>query len=346
MRRISYILLLGILLSACQKNTKSKGTNLPVEVISPIKKTETGRSREYTFLSRPYNETVLSFRINGPVLNFDLRPGQAFSKGSTILSIDNRDFLIRKQQTEALYSQTNQEYKRIEALYKKNNISGSNYERAKADFLVAKSNYETAVNALSDTHLSAPYDGYIQNIHIEPFQDVKATEPILTFIELDRLKIETYIPEEVALHLYDKEKQKLCQIEIHFDTAPERTITPSDLYVSKSTTNNNLSYLLTAIVPNPDMEWLGGMSGILSIDLPKEERSQNLWLPLTAICHRPQKGDYVWVVKGDKVNSVPVKLGEQRNNQIEIVEGITGNDLVVLTRQRYLSENSTVTIQK
>ena len=120
MRRISYILLLGILLSACQKNTKSEGTNLPVEVISPIKKTETDRSREYTFLSRPYNETVLSFRINGPVLNFDLRPGQAFSKGSTILSIDNRDFLIRKQQTEALYSQTNQEYKRIEALYKKN----------------------------------------------------------------------------------------------------------------------------------------------------------------------------------------------------------------------------------
>ena len=151
MRRISYILLLGILLSACQKNTKSEGTNLPVEVISPIKKTEIGRSREYTFLSRPYNETVLSFRINGPVLNFDLRPGQAFSKDSTILSIDNRDFLIRKQQTEALYSQTNQEYKRIEALYKKNNISGSNYERAKADFLVAKSNYETAVNALSDT---------------------------------------------------------------------------------------------------------------------------------------------------------------------------------------------------
>ena len=70
-----------------------------------------------------------------------------------------------------------------------------------------------------------------------------------------------------------KEKQKLCQVGIHFDTDPERTITPSDLYVSKSTTNNNLSYLLTAIIPNPDMEWLGGMSGILSIDLPKEERS-------------------------------------------------------------------------
>ena len=80
----------------------------------------------------------------------DKRSPKAAQSSHKIL-IDNRDFLIRKQQTEALYSQTNQEYKRIEALYKKNNISGSNYERAKADFLVAKSNYETAVNALSDT---------------------------------------------------------------------------------------------------------------------------------------------------------------------------------------------------
>ena len=59
MRRISYILLLGILLSACQKNTKSEGTNLPVEVISPIKKTETDRSREYTFLSVSYTHLTL-----------------------------------------------------------------------------------------------------------------------------------------------------------------------------------------------------------------------------------------------------------------------------------------------
>ena len=125
---------------------------------------------------------------------------------------------------------------------------------------------------------------------------------------------------------------------IHFDTAPERTITLPIYMCLKSTTNNNLSYLLTAIIPNPDMEWLGGMSGILSIDLPKEERSQNLWLPLTAICHRPQKEIMYGWLKGDKVNSVPVKLGEQRNNQIEIVEGITENDLVVLTRQRFLSK--------
>lgn len=346
MRSISYLLLLGILLSACQKDTKSDSADLPVKVTSPLKSAESGGSRKYTFLSRPYNETVLSFRINGPVLKFNLQPGQAFAKGRTILSIDTRDFLIRKQQTEALYAQTGQEYKRIEALYQKDNISGSNYEKAKADYLVAKSNYEAAVNALNDTHLTAPYDGYIQEIHIEPFQDVRATEPILTFIELDRLKIEAYIPEEVALHLYDKERQRQCQVRVRFDTAPERTITPSDLYVSKSTTNNNLSYLLTAIIPNQDREWLGGMSGVLSIDLPNEERSQHLWLPLTAICHRPQKGDYVWVVKGDKVNTVPVRLGAQKNNRIEITEGITENDLVVLTRQRFLSENSTVTIQK
>lgn len=83
------------------------------------------------------------------------------------------------------------------------------------------------------------------------------------------------------------------------------------------------------------------------LDRPTQRRAVSKFMAsLNGYLSPPPKGDYVWVVKGDKVNSVPVKLGEQRNNQIEIVEGITGNDLVVLTRQRFLSENSTVTIQK
>lgn len=65
------------------KNTKSKGTNLPVE-ISPIK-----RQRPAEVVNTPfYQDPIMrqsSFRINGPVLNFDLRPGQAFSKAAQSL---------------------------------------------------------------------------------------------------------------------------------------------------------------------------------------------------------------------------------------------------------------------
>jgi len=55
------------------------------------------------------------------------------------------------------------------------------------------------------------------------------------------------------------------------------------------------------------------MSGILSIDLPKEERSTKSMASLNGyLVTAPKKEIIVWVVKGDKVNSVPVKLGEYK----------------------------------
>ena len=334
------LLSLAALLSSCAAEGNDKKQDLIVKTTQAVPVSHQG-DKEFSFIARPFRTSELSFRVGGPIDRFDVYAGNRYQQGSIIAEIDPRDFRIRKERAEAIYHQAKAEFERIQKLYDKGNVSASTYEKAKADYITAKTTFNTASYELEDTRLIAPFNGYVGEVYIEKFQDVKATQPIISFIDIDQLKLEIYVTQDIA-----RAAQALDTIQVRFDAQPDKVYNAKIMEISKGTTRNNLSYLLTAIVPNPDMEWLGGMSGILSIDLPKEERSQNLWLPLTAICHRPQKGDYVWVVKGDKVNSVPVKLGEQRNNQIEIVEGITGNDLVVLTRQRFLSENSTVTIQK
>lgn len=48
--------------------------------------------RSYTFLSSPYRTTELSFRVGGPVVNFEVQNGQFFRKGELIAAIDDRDF--------------------------------------------------------------------------------------------------------------------------------------------------------------------------------------------------------------------------------------------------------------
>ena len=334
------LLSLAALLSSCAAEGNDKKQDLIVKTTQAVPVSHQG-DKEFSFIARPFRTSELSFRVGGPIDRFDVYAGNRYQQGSIIAEIDPRDFRIRKERAEAIYHQAKTEFERIQKLYDKGNISASAYEKAKADYTTAKTAFDTASYELEDTRLIAPFIGYVGEVYIEKFQDVKATQPVISFIDIDQLKLEIYVTQDIAYTA-----QAMDTIQVRFDAQPDKVYNAKIMEISKGTTRNNLSYLLTAIVPNPDMEWLGGMSGILSIDLPKEERSQNLWLPLTAICHRPQKGDYVWVVKGDKVNSVPVKLGEQRNNQIEIVEGITENDLVVLTRQRFLSENSTVTIQK
>ena len=60
---------------------------------------------------------------------FDVQQGQFFRKGQLIAAIDERDFVIQKQRTEALYRQAEVDYARISSLYAKDNISGIALQR-------------------------------------------------------------------------------------------------------------------------------------------------------------------------------------------------------------------------
>ena len=119
-------------------------------------------TRSYTFISRPYRVTELSFRVGGPVKTFDVQNGQFFRKGELIASIDDRDYIIRQKRTATTLTQAESEYRRISALYERDNISAANFEKAQADYEKARSDYDDATNALNDTKIYAPFDGYVQ----------------------------------------------------------------------------------------------------------------------------------------------------------------------------------------
>ena len=125
--------------------------------------------------------------------------GNYYKRGEVIAEIDPRDFRIRKERSEALYNQAKAEFERIKVLYGKKNVSASAFEKAKADYVSAKTAYETAVNELNDTRLIAPFDGYVGQVYIEEFQDVKASQPVISFVDLGQLKLEAYVTRRLRL---------------------------------------------------------------------------------------------------------------------------------------------------
>ena len=57
-----------------------------------------------------------------------------------------------------------------------------NYEQAKANYERTKADYEAAVNAWEDSRLYAPFDGYVQQAHIERYQDVKRLRILISTV--------------------------------------------------------------------------------------------------------------------------------------------------------------------
>lgn len=174
---------LALLFHACGgKDTQDK-QELSVSTSQVTALPQNG-NKEFPFIARPFRTSELSFRVGGPIDRFDVYAGNRYERGNIIAEIDPRDFRIRKERAEAVYRQSKAEFERIEALYRKENISASTYEKAKADYISAKTAFDTAVCELEDTRLTAPFTGYVGEVYIEKFQDVKATQPVVSLIDI------------------------------------------------------------------------------------------------------------------------------------------------------------------
>lgn len=330
-----------ILLVSC---TGKKGNEQPRIIVKTEKTVQffSANGKEYSFISRPYRTSELSFRVGGPIDRFDVYAGNYYKQGSIIAEIDPRDFRIRKEHTEAVYKQMKAEFERIQKLYERNNISASQYEKTRADYTTAKATFDMASNELEDSRLVAPFNGYVGEVYIEKFQDVKATQPVLSLIDIDRLKIEIYVTQEVA-----STAQLLDSVEVRFDTQPDKVYKAKIAEVSKGTTRNNLSYLLTALLPNPDGKLLAGMSGKVLLNIPSGSKDAGVVIPQMALCHRPTEGDFVWIVNesNDEVNRRKVKKGNLLpDGKVIIAEGLGSDETIVTSGLRFLSDGMKVAL--
>ena len=328
------------LFSSCKNTGNKETTPVPIVYTSQVtSQTEEGL-KEFSFIAKPFRSSELSFRVGGPIYHFDVYAGNYYRQGEVIAEIDPRDFRIRKERTEAVYQQAKAEYERVKALYEKNNLAASVYEKAQADYVSAKTAFETAVNELADTRLIAPFNGYVGEVFIEKFQDVKATQPVISFIDIDRLKIEAYVPQEIAFQSFQPK-----EVELSFDARTDTTYKAQVEEISRNTTRNNLSYLLTALLPNKDGQLLAGMSGKILLQTDPSQQRNQVVIPQTALCHRPSIGNYVWVVDQEtkKVNRRIITLNELLpNGKASVSEGLKAGETVAVSGLRFLSEGTSV----
>lgn len=327
------------LLASCTGKKEQSGTGIIVKTEKTVRYSG-GDGKEYTFISNPYRTSELSFRVGGPIDLFEVYAGNYYPQGSVIAEIDPRDFRIHKERTEAMYIQMKTEFERIQKLYEKNNISASQYEKTRADYTMAKTAFDMASNELEDTRLTAPFNGYVGEVYIEKFQDVRAAQPVLSLIDIDRLRIEAYVTQEVAAAA-----RSLDSVEVRFDMYPDKVYKAPVVEVSKGTTRNNLSYLLTALLPNPDRKLLAGISGKVYIDPSVDNHKTGVVIPQYALCHRPTVGDFVWLVNEgtSEVSMRKVTKGSLLpDGKVLIAEGLSGDETIATSGLRFLSDGMKV----
>ena len=292
-----------LLAAACADQPQKPDSRMCVET-ARVSSVETAAVQEFPFIAKPLRTSVLSFRVSGPINRFEAYAGNHYWKGELIAEIDSRDFQLR-------------------------------YEQARATYVAAQTARDAAFNALNDTQLRAPFDGYVGEVFIECYQDVKASQPVVTLVDISSLRIEIYVTQEIAMRARD-----LDEVAVEFDHFPGESFQARVVECARSTTPNNLSYLLTAMLPNSDGMLPAGISGRVQFELPGEARHA-VAIPRKALCHTSGEGDCVWTVDtaSGRIARRKVSLGELLpGDRVVVSAGLTVGETVAVSGLRFLEE--------
>ncbi|OGC05962.1 hypothetical protein A2230_08590 [candidate division WOR-1 bacterium RIFOXYA2_FULL_36_21] len=178
------------------------------------------------------------------------------------------------------------------------------------------------------TPIIAPLNGFVIQKAIEPGQTVTAADPII--VMADHLIVKAQVDETDLASISLGQK-----VNIVLDAYSDKQISGKVEHIAyESTIVNNVTIYDVDVIPNRVPSFFrAGMSATVNFILG--EKSDILVLPLNAVKKMGDK-TYVFVEEKEKTKSVQIQTGMEDNLNIEIINGLSATDEVVIPTAKML----------
>ena len=269
------------------------------------------------------------------------------------------------EQARIAYERAEDEYRRMKMLYESNSLAPNDFLKFKATYETAKQQYEqakaggqkedkelyraaydqadaqlqVAAKALSDATLYAPFSGYISKRLIETGDTASAGRPVFEIVQLDTVEAYVGVP-ETDMHLV-KIGQKAS---ITIPALPNQSFEGTVRIINVSADPGTRTYMTRIRVPNPGHVIRIGM--VAEAKIVGDRKISMMTLPGEAIVRDDQGATMVFVYFPEqrRVYRKRVKIGAFRGTEVEIKEGLSGDESIVIAGQDHLRDGMPVTI--
>jgi RND family efflux transporter MFP subunit len=284
------------------------------------------------------SDANLSFKVAGPIAKMYVNSGDFVKKGQILAEMDDRDYQVQLAATEAEYFRIKAEADRIIELYNTGSVTPNDYDKAVYGIKQLSAKYEAHKNALADTKLSAPFDGYVQQRFYSVGETVAAGMSVISMIEATAPEVEINIPASEFIR-----RAEFAGFTCTVDIYPEK-IYSLDLRGITPKANLNQLYAMRlkmkkeeAPLPSP------GMTVMVEIQY-KAQASTLLSIPYAAVFEHDSES-YTWIYHpgNQTVSMRKVKISQWLNNgTIVISEGLCAGEIVVTAGIHSLKEGEKV----
>ena len=305
-----------------------------------------------------YVESPIYARTNGYLKRWYHDIGSRVRKGELLADIDapeidqqlaqSRADLGTAQATENLSKITST---RFEGLLKTDSVSKQEADNAAGDFAAKRATVQSAeanVRRLQETesfkHIYAPFSGVITRRNADIGHLINAgnggsAQELFGLAQTDPIRVYVNVPESAAPAI-----KKGMGAYLELQQYPGQKFHGSVARTADAIDPNTRTLLTEVDVPNKEGMLLPG--GYAQVHLQVKLSGQRLQVPVNALLFRSEGLRAVTVDENHKTHLKPLTIGRDYGTSLEVVQGLSATDLIVINPADSLEEGVQVNVKE
>jgi RND family efflux transporter MFP subunit len=334
-----WAVLVTFVLTACSAR-ESATTAVPTVRLTTVAPSGTAQTSLYPGRTKASETINMAFKVSGTLQRVPVRSGDYVRRGQLIAQMDDRDYRLQLDATEAEYRQVKAEAERVIALYNDSGTTANNYDKARYGLEQITAKYNNHKNQLADTRLTAPFDGYVQEVICDEHETVAAGMPVLKLFSAGGTEVVINIPASEF-----QQKERISGFTCTFDVLPGRTF-PLKLINVASKANANQLYETRLLLEGAHPEITPGMTAMVTIAYAPQEADK----PLVSVPSRAVFDDgegasvYVYDAATGTIRRRAVQVSAlHTDGTTDITAGLQVGEEVVTAGVHHLTDGQAVT---
>jgi RND family efflux transporter MFP subunit len=336
-----------------QKQANQAIAEMAVSVVKPGEAPAT-ISLDLPGQTQAYIQASLYAQTAGYLKKWNFEIGSQVREGDVLAEIDTPEVDQQLKQAQATLKQAQAgldlarvTYQRDQDLLQRKVIARQDFDNAESDFRSKEAtvNSDQAIalrlEALEAFKvLKAPFDGIVtaRNTDIGAMVNAGSGTPLFVVARVKPLRVYINVPESMAHQVTVGDGA-----ELKFEEFPDRTFAGRVVRTAGAIDPTSRTLLTEVEVPNENGQLFPG--AYMQVHLTTGGKEQSLLIPANTLLFRAE-GTMVGVVGADqKVKLKKVKIGKDLGTHLEIVQGLSPEDQVIVNPSSSLANGQTVKVR-
>jgi membrane fusion protein (multidrug efflux system) len=320
------LLIVAVLALAACHGGDDDGTSkasAPVQIISVQLQRKPWRDGiEALGTARANESVVIAAKVNEAVKRVNFDSGDYVEAGAVLVDLSGRVELAELEEARAQFREAQQQLERNQQLAARQLIPASQLDAQRATRDATRARMDAIRARLADRVITAPFDGVLGLRQVSPGTLLRPGDPITTLDDVSLIKLDFTVPESFLSVL----KEGL-QVQARSPAWPDKDFVGVVRSVDSRVDPVTRAVTVRAEIPNVERKLRPGM---LMTVLVQQEPRPALVLPELALIQIGRQAFVFRVREDNTVEQVPVSIGARRRGDVEISDGLSIGDRVVV----------------